>query len=419
VTAVIPSMPSAAHPAVVHLRCASTVRARAHQVLAAVRNGQSSWWHVHTAALGNCADVVADVTRARYPDLRIPFHSRWRHFEAQGLDRVGTLVQPALVARGADALELARCHLDLVITAVLLDAGAGPDWRYTETTTGQVHTRSEGLGVAALHAFASGLFSARPDQPLRADAQALHTLSTEALAQAFQVSEFNPLVGLDGRAALLRRLGAACEQLPGQRPGGLVDVLWPQARQGEGLRAGEVLVAVLNAFSTIWPSGQTLLGAPMGDCWPCTLASGSVIDPPESVGWAPFHKLSQWLTYSLLEPLQWAGWQVVGLDDLTGLPEYRNGGLLIDAGVLQWRNPVHAQRTWHVGDDAIVQWRALTVALLDELAPLVRQRLGTTARDMPLACILEGGTWAAGRELARRLHDALPPLNIASDGTVF
>jgi hypothetical protein len=64
----------------------------------------------------------------------------------------------------------------------------------------------------------------------------------------------------------------------------------------------------------------------------------------------------------------------------------------------------------------IIEWRALTVALLDELAPLVCQQLG---KDMPLACILEGGTWAAGRVLAQDLRAGKPPLQIDSDGTIF
>ena len=136
-------------------------------------------------------------------------------------------------------------------------------------------------------------------------------------------------------------------------------------------------------------------------------------------GWVPFHKLSQWLTYSLLEPFEWAGVHVEDLDALTGLPEYRNGGLLLDTGVLRLREPAWAARTWKVSDELVVEWRALTVALLDELAPLVRTRLGVDAGQMPLACVLEGGSWAAGRALAERLHDGRPPLSVASDGTVF
>jgi hypothetical protein len=70
--------------------------------------------------------------------------------------------------------------------------------------------------------------------------------------------------------------------------------------------------------------------------------------------------------------------------------------------------------------EEVVEWRALTVALLDRLAPLVRARLGKSAAEFPLACMLEGGTWAAGRELAAELRqDGGPPLTVVSDGTLF
>jgi hypothetical protein len=111
--------------------------------------------------------------------------------------------------------------------------------------------------------------------------------------------------------------------------------------------------------------------------------------------------------------------RVTGLDALTGLPEYRNGGLLIDSGVIVPRDPRDLAKTWKPGDDFIVEWRALTVTLLDELAVLVRQQLGVSAEQMPLTCILEGGTWAAGRQIAKELRDGPPPIQIESDGTVF
>jgi hypothetical protein len=133
----------------------------------------------------------------------------------------------------------------------------------------------------------------------------------------------------------------------------------------------------------------------------------------------PFHKLSQWLTYSLLEPLAWAGVPVVGLEALTGLPEYRNGGLLLDMGVIVPRAASDHARTWKPSDEFVVEWRALTVSLLDELAAHVRTELGVSAQELPLACILEGGTWAAGRQIAQELRGGAPPLTIDSDGTVF
>jgi hypothetical protein len=97
--------------------------------------------------------------------------------------------------------------------------------------------------------------------------------------------------------------------------------------------------------------------------------------------------------------------------------EYRNGGLLIDTGVLTLADPRVTAVTHDVGSELVVEWRALTVSLLDELAPRVRSLLGVPA--LSLASMLEGGTWAAGRGLARQLRGGEPPLKIAADGTVF
>ena len=114
------------------------------------------------------------------------------------------------------------------------------------------------------------------------------------------------------------------------------------------------------------------------------------------------------------------GVTVSGLDALTGLPEYRNGGLLIDTGVIVPRSAPSLERHWKPGDELVVEWRALTVSLLDELAVEVRRQLGVTAEQMPLACVLEGGTWAAGREIAaERRPGGAPPVLVDSDGTIF
>jgi hypothetical protein len=133
----------------------------------------------------------------------------------------------------------------------------------------------------------------------------------------------------------------------------------------------------------------------------------------------PFHKLSQWMTYSLIEPFEWTGVSVDRLDTLTALPEYRNGGLLIDSGLLRLRDETAASQVWQPGDEIIVEWRALTVALMDEVARAVRRQLSLSETQLPLGCVLEGGSWAAGRELAQRHRAGLPPLNVVSDGTLF
>ncbi|MDV7090023.1 URC4/urg3 family protein [Rhodococcus opacus] len=400
------------------LRTTSAVRERARQLLSRAREGDSLWFDVDDDALQTAAAEVADVTRARYPDLKIPYHSRWRHFEAGGVDRKAEL-DARLAA--LDAPGRARAMIDVAVVSVLLDAGAGPEWHYHEVAGGQRFARSEGLGVASWHAFLGGLFSSDAAHPLQVDAAGLRGLDTDRLADVFQAGPSNPLVGLDGRVLLLRRLGEALAAQPEVfgpqgRPGGLFDLLVaPQGAAPATVAAHDILSQLLTSLSGIWPAGNAIGAEPLGDCW----RHDAVAGPGLTQGWMPFHKLSQWLSYSLLEPFQWAGVEVVGLDELTGLPEYRNGGLLLDTGVLRLHDPAWAAQSWTAGDELVVEWRALTVALLDELAPLVRARLGVDSRAMPLACVLEGGTWAAGRALAQRSRGGLPPLNVVSDGTVF
>ncbi|MGE0332730.1 MAG: URC4/urg3 family protein [Ramlibacter sp.] len=404
------------------LRTTTAIRERAAALLARARAGQSAWFTVDDSAMDSAALEVVAVTRERYSHLRIPYHSRWRHFEAGGVDRKALLDQHLGDAHPA---ERARAYIDLAVVSVLLDAGAGADWKYVEPATGQTLSRSEGLGVASFHAFMAGMFSSDPARPLQADAAGLRGLVGDRLGEAFQVSPANPLVGVDGRLVLLRRLGEVLAEQPEvfgtdvPRPGGLFDRLvkpyGADTPPTAEVAAHDILSQVLMSLSPIWPAQNALGTVPLGDCWRHSAVRG----PGLTDGWMPFHKLSQWLTYSLIEPFEWGGVQVRGLDALTGLPEYRNGGLLLDSGVIRLKDPALAARTWQAGDELVVEWRALTVALLDALAPKVRGILGLSADQMPLACVLEGGTWAAGRVLAQRLRGGTPPLNIASDGTVF
>jgi hypothetical protein len=198
------------------------------------------------------------------------------------------------------------------------------------------------------------------------------------------------------------------------RPGGLFDFL--VAAWGARLAAPRILEALLVHLAEIWPGRLTLGGIGLGDTW----RHPAIKRPDASGGLIPFHKLSQWLAYSLIEPLQEAAVDVVDIGGLTGLAEYRNGGLFVDAGVIVLRDPSAAERPHPVDAPVVVEWRALTLALLDRLAPLVRERLGLAEQAFPLARVLEGGTWAAGRRLAHeRRPDGAPPIRVASDGTVF
>jgi Protein of unknown function (DUF1688) len=451
-------------PAAKALLTAAAVRRSSNRLLDMAIGGSLPDWQVDPTRLPATADYVAQIVRQRYPSLNLPLHSRWRHFEFGGRNlwnelaaRAGWPVSttqtradkrnPTQAQRAAEAARgspstaklaaRARAAFDLAIVSVVLDAGAGPSWRYRDAATGIEVTRSEGLALASLRWFESGGLSSDPHDALRVDATALTHVDATQLQEAFQVSDANPLVGAQQRTALLNRLGAAMQARPDMfavagdfegpsgtlalllRPAGLFDHFEQLAVEGT-LRAGVILEKLLEALGPIWENRPALAGVSLGDCWPhpALRATASPSNPGE--GYAALHKLSQWLTYSLVEPLQDAGTKVIALDELTGLAEYRNGGLFTDMRVLNARTESALQHSHLVSDPFVVGWRALTVALLDRLAPLVGQRLGLAEDSFLLARVLEGGTWAAGRQLAREKRgDGSPPFQIQSDGTVL
>lgn len=401
------------------LLSAAAVRSSAQRMMGLALDLRLEDWRVDLDRMPAAADFVAQVIRDRYPRLDPPIHSRWRHFLLGGRDLWREI---ATTRRWPSTAAAGRAAIDLVLTSVLLDAGAGSEWHYHDATTGQRIGRSEGLALASLRWFENGGLSDDPNDPLRVDAAALRRVDTQGIQRAFQVTDANPLIGAEGRASLLNRLGSAVQSRPdlfaradSARPGGLFDALADRAVNGT-LAATDILTLLLEAFGPIWLNRPTLDGVPLGDCW---LHPAFIGDAAEQ-RYVPLHKLSQWLAYSLVEPLESAGVAVCRVAELTGLAEYRNGGLFTDLDVLVPRDETATARGYAVSDPFVVGWRALTVALLDRITPLVAARLGRTTTEFPLACVLEGGTWAAGRLIAqeKRSHGG-PPFRIFSDGTVF
>jgi hypothetical protein len=399
-----------------YLATARAVRDRAQALYELAARGELANFSVDETRLAPLAEYVVGVTRAAYPDVRaIPSHTRFRHFDVGGIDRVARLDARLSGLPPSDRL---CAKFELAITSVLLDAGAGEHWSYREAG-GDTYTRSEGLAVASYDLFASGALSDDPARtPYRADAATLTRLGADDLGRAFQVRADNPLVGLEGRASILRRLGDVISRKPEvfgatststpPRLGHLAIHLTGQARAGS-LPASAVLAAVLDALGDIWPGREVCAGKNLGDVW-----------THPAVGRVPFHKLSQWLTYSLCEPLEQSGVRITDANELTGLAEYRNGGLFVDGGVLGPKHPGVLSETHEVSSPVVVEWRALTVVLLDKLAVEIRRLLGLTADQLPLAKVLEGGTWRAGRQIAReRRQGGAPPIRVHSDGTVF
>jgi Protein of unknown function (DUF1688) len=398
---------------------AEAVRSRARMMLELGQRDALTHFVVDLDRMDGVADAVLATISKNYPSQKIPFHARWRHFSVDGVDRWTKIADRV---NWLDRATRARAEFDLAIVSVLLDAGAGAAWRYKDALSGKAIGRSEGLALASLDMFASGAFSNNAHDPFRVDADKLAEFSVSSLEHGFQVRSDSPLVGLEGRADLLRRLGRQMisrKDIFGQsdtpRPGGLFDHLVAQAK-GNAIAAPSILRAVLLQLGPIWPSRLSLAGVPLGDCW----KHPAIKTDDATSGLVPLHKLSQWLTYSLIEPLQRAGLGVSDIDGLTGLAEYRNGGLFVDLGVLALRDAADGERSHEVDSTLVVEWRSLTVALLDLLAEKVRTRLHRDAASLPLASLLEGGSWAAGRAAAyARRVDGSPPIKVISDGTVF
>lgn len=394
------------------LRGLEVVRERSKKIYDMVEQ-QPHHFKIDTSKLPQVADAVIETTKRHYPDLNVPYHGRLRHFDQKAL---ADLTESWPV----DAVERARRTIDLITVSVLVDAGAGPLWKYVDAQ-GNEHRRSEGLAIASFEMFKSGIFSSDVAVPHRVNAHGLATVTQKDIQHGFQVSNSNPMVGVKGRYGILHQLSEALRQYPEYfgkevcRPGHVVDYVLKHVKDNH-VSIKVLWKALIEGLETIWP--ENMAGVRRGDVW--------VFSPLKEVGqpgsdMIPFHKLTQWLTYSLLEPIEGLGIVFDDMDLLTGLPEYRNGGLLVDYGVLVPTNPDTLNVHYDVGSELIVEWRALTVILLDKIHELILKKLGKTKEQFPLARVLQGGTWTAGREIAKkkRPDTGSPPIVVRLDGTVF
>ncbi|BFZ59950.1 hypothetical protein YB2330_000972 [Saitoella coloradoensis] len=447
----LPAPPNADEDPSGYLRTLNAVRERSNVIFEKGKQGELKCFDLDMGKMDDVIGFVASIIKRDYaPDYHlIPPHGRWQHFEVGGSKRIDRLL--AAFPPSIDDFEKTRRLLDLFVVSVLLDAGAGTKWTYKEEASHEIYRRSEGLAVASLEMFNRGRFTGDIINPWRVDAEGLSLMTAEILGEDMQVSEDNPLAGLEGRTELLNNLGKALRAKPeyfgkDARPGNILDYLLKHPTTlGAGTPTPTVLVptlwaALMHGFAPIWPAGRTTLSGDstqLGDAWPTQLLPQS----PPHAKIVPFHKLTQWMAYSLIPPMtRLAGIRFAGMHLFTGLPEYRNGGLFIDLGLLTLKKEVEARglATYHAtvtsdkkievvpmyapGDEVIVEWRACTVALLDLVAEGVNKKLGLRAdKALSLAQVLEAGTWKSGRELAeiQRPNTKGPPIGLLSDGTVF
>ncbi|KAL7009060.1 hypothetical protein EMMF5_001257 [Cystobasidiomycetes sp. EMM_F5] len=445
---------------VAYLQSLRSVRERCSQVYALAEQNKLDYWDVDLSKQAEIVDFCCQLIARDYGDnyASIPPHGRLRHIG--GMDRL----QPYLDAwrDNVSPIEITRRLIDFCVVSVLLDAGAGPKWTYKVKGSDFAIGRSEGLALASLDMVSSGMFSGVADQPFRVDGlseyhfpDGLTRVKPEDIAEAMQVSSSNPMVGIEGRSSLLVQLGkvlsdpknkqffgnASDDTSCSPRPGNMVDYLrsHPTAQSVPSPTGVPIAVpidalwkVIIDGLGGVWPPTRTKLdGVALGDVWQCDSLRKTVNEETDAL--VPFHKLSQWLNYSLIEIIeQTLGWRFTGKEVTTGLPEYRNGGLLIDFGLLNCRPQIilkslNSDKTASAdpldlpplpaSHSAIVEFRAVTVISLDRIAKAICAKLGA---DMSLAQVLEAATWKGGREIAKKKRaDGGPPINVLLDGTVF
>ncbi|KAE8385711.1 hypothetical protein BDV23DRAFT_14784 [Aspergillus alliaceus] len=418
------------------------VRERAHRVLHLAEANKLTHFDYHEDRFDAAVQYVTNIIRRDFgPDKYhlIPPHGRWQHFDVGGTARIVDLLA-RWKAAGYDKVEQARSLVDLFFVSVLLDAGAGDKWRFTEPGSNLAIGRSEGIAVATLYMFSEGEFalpgSDRKDIVLGAS---LKDFSEATLSRGFQITNNNPFVGVPARVELIKSLGRSLVNLPNifgdtGRPGNLVDYLISRADESKRLDFEVLWETLQSVLLPIWPSSRTQIdGHPIGDAWPLKCLAEVAQQAGRVTKCShiqPFHKLTQWLAYSLTVPfdrLLGVTWK--NIEIATGLPEYRNGGVFIDLGVLTLKEESLQRGLANSGanlpafeatGDEIVEWRALTVALLDKLhGALKGTELGK--EKLSLAQMLESGSWKAGRELAAeyRPETRSSPILILGDGTLF
>lgn len=413
------------------LRSLEMVRERCGLVFKLAEADKTKHFKLNLDKLPSVVDYVVNVTKEAYPSLDVPYHSRWRQLDQASVDAMSAKWK-------CNETEKIRRLIDLATVSVLLDGGAGAAWRYHDTR-GEVHSRSEGLALATLDMFNDGAFSSDVAVPCRVNAHGLKQLTFHNFCKGFQVErDSNFLVGAKERYELMQRLADALlvhSEFFGEevaRPGNMVDYLLPKAIDGK-LSLRELWKVLTEGLENIWPSSSSGIACMNHNHVAYSKKRGDVYvySAVKSIGKSgselvPFHKLSQWLAYSLLEPLEKLGVVVNDLNLLTGLAEYRNGGLFVDLGVLQLREPsmqeyVDAGREFDTGSELVVEWRALTVVLLDYVWEGVLEKLNKTKEEFPMTRLLQGGTWAAGRKLAqdKRGETRSSPIPLRSFGTVF
>ncbi|KAG2184499.1 hypothetical protein INT43_000408 [Umbelopsis isabellina] len=417
------------------------VREQNKRIYECVKSGKLQHFDIDLDKMEEVVRFVTLLVKRDFDDpSEMPSHSRWRHFDAGEQPRIKQLLASM---SSSSALDKAKRLIDLFVISILLDTSPLHQWGYQEKSTGRVYRRTEGVAVAVLEIFKTGLFSSDPGDPYRVDAAALADLTVDDLANGFQISAKNTLVGLEDRVNLIQHVTETMKDYSSlfsskdktsSRPGNMLDYLLSHASTVRSNKSSavqmETLWSVAILLGELWAQGSKVGDKLMGDVWHCEALKST----GNSDCYLPFHTTTQWICYSVIDILETVlSVTVDGKDQLTPLTEYPNGGLLLDTGLLVLKKrdlesglsnyrrnsllpgqpKIEVAPMFDINDSVVIEWRALTIYYVEIVASKVREKL-RSKKHLTLPQILEGGIWNAGRELAEisRPNTQEPPIVI-------
>ena len=368
------------------------VRRRAHDLLDLAADQKLSHVQVDLSRLGDALLTLLETTKETYPDFHIPPYGVWRDFEAGGIDRWAALAD-ARAFEGAEHMLTAAA--DLAILAAYMKTMHPPGWSFEDPMTQTRVSGKHASALAAFHMFASGSFSSEITDPYRVDAETLIRMEKDELASGLQWDLQDDTDLLIAMQKHLKRLGEALALRSDlfsegyfTRPGLL---MVQAAREAEGaVSAQKLLDRLLEALAPVWPDGAKSGDISLGDSF-----SHSALDNSENGTVYPFHMTAQEMVYSLVEPYAWAGLEVADLELLTAPADDAHAVFFVLTGVLKIKDGPQTPTEDSVRD-RMVEIRGVTTALTDRLAALLRAELEVPEEQLPLTCILEGGTSRAG-----------------------
>ena len=278
--------------------------------------------------------------------------------------------------------------------------------------TNTKHSRSEGIAIAIYDMFVSGFFSSSIKNKYQVNSSILTYLRFRIFSEKFQNTINNSIIGIKNRHSLLINLGKTLKKNKLSRPSDFFD----KYNINDTISVKELWNFIVNDFKDIWNIYNKDDKETIGDIWTHPYLKIPCIEKSELM---PFHKISQWIIYSLIDVIKnYGNYKITDTMILSALPEYRNAGLLLEYQVITPKNRLAFSKIYTIKDTFVVELRGLTIAILEYLLNDINSERSIEEK-YSMSEFLENGSWSLGREIAYKKNNGDLPINLILEGNYF